>query len=146
MLTDHQVRRLMRLLTAGVPLSLAALKTGMDTKTARKYRQAARLPGLLARFEIARIASSPYLRCTQTAEPLGEPRGLPIEERHELEEGASLEETLALLRELGDDAVLCTHGDVLVNLFGEAGQKGSTRVAELRDRGLAVLEYLPPPG
>ena len=109
-------------------------------------RQAAGLPGLLARFEIARIASSPYLRCTQTAEPLGEPRGLPIEERHELEEGASLEETLALLRELGEDAVLCTHGDVLVNLFGEAGQKGSTRVAELQDRGLAVLEYLPPPG
>jgi len=109
-------------------------------------RQAAGLPGLLARFEIARIASSPYLRCTQTAEPLGEPRGLPIEERHELEEGASLEETLALLRELGDDAVLCTHGDVLVNLFGEAGQKGSTRVAELRDGGLAVVEYLPPPG
>ena len=109
-------------------------------------RQAAGLPGLLARFEIARIASSPYLRCTQTVEPLGEQRGLPIDERRELEEGASLEETLALLRELGDDAVLCTHGDVLVNLFGEAGQKGSTRVAELRDGGLAVVEYLPPPG
>jgi len=109
-------------------------------------RQAAGLPGLLTRFEIARIASSTYLRCTQTVEPLGEQRGLPIDERRELEEGASLEETLALLRELGDDAVLCTHGDVLVNLFGEAGQKGSTRVAELRDGGLAVVEYLPPPG
>jgi len=109
-------------------------------------RQAAGLPGLLTRFEIARIASSPYLRCTQTVEPLGEQRGLPIDERRELEEGASLAETLALLRELGDDAVLCTHGDVLVNLFGEAGQKGSTRVAELRDGGRAVVEYLPPPG
>jgi broad specificity phosphatase PhoE len=109
-------------------------------------RQAAGLPGLLARFEIARIASSPYLRCTQTAEPLGEQRGLPIDERRELEEGASLEESLVLLRELGDDAVLCTHGDVLLNLFGEAGQKGSTRVAELREGGLALLEYLPPPG
>jgi len=109
-------------------------------------RQAAGLTGLLARFELASIASSPYLRCTQTLEPLSEQRSLPIEERRELEEGASLEETLELLRELGDDAVLCTHGDVLVNLFGEAGQKGSTRVAELRKGEPAVLEYLPPPG
>ena len=108
-------------------------------------RQAAGLPGLLARFEIARIASGSYLRCTQTVEPLSEQRGLPIEERHELDEGASLRETLALFRELGDDAVLCTQGDVLENLFGESGQKGSTRIVELRDGEPAVLEYLPPP-
>jgi phosphohistidine phosphatase SixA len=107
-------------------------------------RQAGGLPALLARFEIARIASSPYLRCMQTVEPLGEQRGLTIQERDELEEGASLDATLALLRELGDNAVLCTHGDVLLNLFGEAGQKGSTRVAELREGTLAVLEYLQP--
>jgi 8-oxo-dGTP diphosphatase len=109
-------------------------------------RQAAGLPGLLARFEIGLVASSPYLRCTQTVEPLSEQRGLPIEDRRELEEGASLEETLVLLRELADDAVLCTHGDVLENLFGEAGQKGSTRVVELRGLRPVVLEYLPPPG
>jgi len=108
-------------------------------------RQAAGLPGLLAPFEITRVASSSYLRCTQTVEPLSEQRGLPIEERRELEEGAALEETLALLRELGDEAVFCTHGDVLENLFGEAGQKGSTRVVELRDGEPVVLEYLPPP-
>ena len=42
--------------------------------------QAEGLPGLLARFEIARIASGSYLRCTQTVEPLSEQRGLPIEE------------------------------------------------------------------
>lgn len=108
-------------------------------------RQAAELPALLARFEIARIASGSYLRCTQTVEPLSEQRGLPIEERRELDEGASLRETLTLLRELGDDAVLCTQGEVLENLFGEPGQKGSTRIVELRDGEPAVLEYLPPP-
>jgi broad specificity phosphatase PhoE len=109
-------------------------------------RQAAGLVGLLARFDIARITSSSHLRCTQTVEPLSEQRGLPIEERRELEEGASLDETLALLRELGDEAVLCTHGDVLENLFGEEGKKGSTRVAELRvGREPIALEYLPPP-
>ena len=81
----------------------------------------------------------------QTVEPLSQQRGLPIEERRELDEGASLEKTLALLRELGDDAVLCTQGDVLENLFGESGQKGSTRIVELQDGDPAVLEYLPPP-
>ena len=108
-------------------------------------RQAAGLPGLLARFEIARIASGSYLRCTQTVEPLSEQRGLSIEERRELDEGAALGETLGLLRELGGDVVLCTQGEVLENLFGESGEKGSTRIVELRDGEPAVLEYLPPP-
>ena len=111
----------------------------------RGRRQAAGLPGLLARFEIARIASGSYLRCTQTVEPLSEQRGLPIEERRELDEGAALGETLGLLRELGGDVVLCTQGEVLENLFGESGEKGSTRIVELRDGEPAVLEYLPPP-
>jgi 8-oxo-dGTP diphosphatase len=108
-------------------------------------RQAAGLRDQLGVYPVARIASSPYLRCTQTVAPLGGELGVPIEKRRELGEGASLEETLALLRELGDAAVLCTHGDVLENLFGEAGQKGSTRVVELRDGEPVLLEYLPPP-
>lgn len=44
MVTDHQVRRLMKLITAGAPLTTAALKAGLDEKTARKYRQAGQLP------------------------------------------------------------------------------------------------------
>ena len=111
----------------------------------RGRRQAAGLPGLLARFEIARIASGSYLRCTQTVEPLSEQRGLPIEERRELDEGAAHEETLGLLRELGGDVVLCTQGEVLENLFGESGQKGSTRIVELQNGEPAVLDHLPPP-
>ena len=107
-------------------------------------RQAAGLPGLLGRFEIERIASGTYLRCLQTVEPLSEQRGLPIEERSGLDEGSSLDESLAVLREFGDDAALCTQGDVLENLLGEAGQKGSTRVVELHDGEPVVLKYLPP--
>jgi broad specificity phosphatase PhoE len=108
-------------------------------------RQAAALPGQLARFEIKHIASSPYVRCTDSVKPLSQQRGVPIEERHELEEGASHEETLALLRELGDDALLCTHGDILEELLGEEGKKGSTRVVELRDGKPLVVESLAPP-
>ena len=38
MITDRQVRRLRKLLVSGETLSRAAWKTGMDRKTARKYR------------------------------------------------------------------------------------------------------------
>ena len=44
MLTDHQVRKLMKLLTAGEPLEVAAMRAGMDPKSARRYREAGRLP------------------------------------------------------------------------------------------------------
>jgi len=44
MTKDAQVLRLRELLGAKLPLSLAAMKAGMDAKTARKYRDAERLP------------------------------------------------------------------------------------------------------
>jgi hypothetical protein len=44
MITDAQVRKLRQFLGEGHPLYRAALKVGMDTKSARKYRQADRLP------------------------------------------------------------------------------------------------------
>ena len=44
MATDAQVIRLRQLLGKGKPLSLAALKVGMDAETARKYRRGQRLP------------------------------------------------------------------------------------------------------
>ncbi len=44
MIKDGQVRELFRLLTTGRRLGFAARKTGMDEKTARKYRQSKQLP------------------------------------------------------------------------------------------------------
>jgi transposase len=44
MVTDAQVRRLMRLLKTEKTLAAAAAKAGMDEKTARKYRRLGRLP------------------------------------------------------------------------------------------------------
>ncbi|MFT5526073.1 MAG: hypothetical protein ACI9HK_004044 [Pirellulaceae bacterium] len=38
MVTDEQVRQLRKLLAQGETLQRAAWKTGMDRKTARKYR------------------------------------------------------------------------------------------------------------
>ena len=44
MVTDCQVRKLMKLLNQEQTLSLAAAKSGMDEKTARKYRRLGKLP------------------------------------------------------------------------------------------------------
>ena len=45
--TDRQVRRLMSLLHKEQSLQVSAEKVGMDRKTARKYREAGKLPGEL---------------------------------------------------------------------------------------------------
>jgi 8-oxo-dGTP diphosphatase len=109
------------------------------------WRQAEGLVETLSEYPVTRLASSGATRCVQTLEPLAEALGLEIERRRELEEGATRERSLGLMSELGDGAVLSTHGDILEDLFGEEGQKGSTRVVELRDGVPVVLEYLPPP-
>jgi len=109
------------------------------------WRQARGLPALLAARPLDRLVSSPAFRCTQTLEPLAIERGLDVETSPDLMEGSSPDAAHAILRDVGDDAAICTHGDVLEHLFGEAGKKGSTRVVQLRDGELVVLEYLKPP-
>jgi transposase len=44
MVTDHQVRRLMKALAKGESMTRSADKAGMDVKTARRYRRLGRLP------------------------------------------------------------------------------------------------------
>lgn len=60
MLTDQQVRKLMSLVNAGEPLNRAALKTGMDEGTARKYRRAAQLPSEMKRPHTWRTRPDPF--------------------------------------------------------------------------------------
>ena len=47
MVTDRQVRKLLKLLSCGMPLSRAALRTGMSEKTARRYLTLKKLPSEL---------------------------------------------------------------------------------------------------
>jgi phosphohistidine phosphatase SixA len=109
-------------------------------------RQAERLVGQLEPQEISRVFSSPYLRCTQTVEPLALARRLPIEHRQELAEGASRDDVLALLRDVGKgtSVVLCTHGDVVEAVLGHESEKGSTWLLEYRGSDVTPVEYLPP--
>ena len=44
MVSDHQVRYLMKLKQSGESLKLSSLKSGMSEKTARKYLRGGKLP------------------------------------------------------------------------------------------------------
>jgi 8-oxo-dGTP diphosphatase len=83
-------------------------------------RQADALVDLFGDGGVARILSSPYVRCVQTVQPLADHLGLKIEETDALAEGASAPEVVRLAREAaGEDGgvVLCTHGDVIPTLL-----------------------------
>lgn len=100
---------------------------------------------MLPRFRPERILSSPYLRCTQTLEPLAAALGTSVEEAEELAEGAGRERALAFALSLGGTAaVLCTHGDVVEDLVGQESPKGSTWVLVPTGNGLSPAELLPP--
>ncbi len=78
--------------------------------------QAAAIDAVLRLRPIARVVSSPALRCRQTMGPLVQHLHLPLEVHEALAEGTRVEQTLALLDEClagGRDAVLCSHGDVI---------------------------------
>jgi len=126
--------------------------------TPRGCRQAEALVTQLAGYPVARILSSPYLRCLQTVEPLARARSLEVEGCPELGDDAEAAQALALLRELaGSPAVLCSHGDLMVELLDtlEAVDglplapdypcaKGSTWVLEDNGRRFIQAAYLPP--
>ncbi|MGH9263082.1 MAG: SixA phosphatase family protein [Acidimicrobiales bacterium] len=113
--------------------------------------QAGGLVGVLAGFRLARVLSSPYLRCTQTVEPVAAARGLAVEPTNDLAEGAG-RAGLTLVRSLLEGAsyvALCTHGDVMEDVLdglrvrrSKETEKGATWVL---DAG-AAARYLPPPG
>jgi 8-oxo-dGTP diphosphatase len=107
--------------------------------------QAAGLPEALARFPVARILSSPAVRCVETVAPLALHHSISVERRPELAEGADPADALGVVRVAGEGAVLCTHGDILHALTGLEPPKGAALVAEHGPESLAVLEMVPAP-
>jgi phosphohistidine phosphatase SixA len=99
---------------------------------ARGEKQAKRLVDRLADRDLERIVSSPYVRCVESVRPLAAARGLDIEERAEIAEGASPADAFALLDEVegSSSVVLCTHGDVAYELLGQEMKKGEFRIVE----------------
>lgn len=127
------------------------------TKAGREQAQG--LADLLGRHPIARILSSPYVRCVQTVEPLAALLRVRVEEDKALSEGTGTGPTRRLIRSLGNvDAVLCTHGDVVQELVEELARsgvvprsqtdqvaKGSTWVLDTRDGEIVRARYLDAP-
>jgi broad specificity phosphatase PhoE len=96
--------------------------------------QANALAQLLVRLSPTALLSSPYLRCIQTLEPLGELCGLPVVVESRLEEESPLERALASIEDAPDNAVLCSHGDVIPDVING-----------LFRRGMNMTEAPPPP-
>ena len=135
--------------------------SGDDRKrplTKKGIKQAQDLVDVLAPYPIASIYSSPYLRCVQTVQPLGKALRQKVEQSVSLAEGHGL----AGLHEFLDDddldnAVLCTHGDIVWELVedlvrrkilraGEGGYaKGSTWILNVDGSKIAQARYLPAP-
>ena len=102
----------------------------------RGRKQASKLRDELRARGVKRVVSSPYVRCMQTVAPLG----LEIVPDERLAEGASERDTRELLAML-DDAVACTHGDVVENVLGRSLKKGAGVVLD----GDREVEEIPAP-
>jgi 8-oxo-dGTP diphosphatase len=105
------------------------------------------LAKVLAPLEITQVVSSPLRRCVESVRPLATARGLEIELRDELEPDAPPAKTRALLRELPDFSLVCTHREVIERLFhGKiAAEKGGTWLLARKRGRLVPVEYVPPP-
>ena len=120
-------------------------------------QQAAGLVDLLAPYHVAGVASSPLVRCRQTAEPVARARGLPVVAEDRLTEGADPATTWQLVAAAGTGTVLTSHGDVVGAIVERlrglgvvdrtAGwPKGSTWVLHLdRDGTPRAADRLPAP-
>lgn len=123
--------------------------------SAKGSEQAVGLVGVLEGQRVARICSSPFVRCVQTVEPFARARGLVVEPVLALQEGADWREAMRLIIGTTDSAVLCSQGDVIGSVVydlvgrGLAGrdarwQKGSTWVLEVAEGRVAAARYVAP--
>lgn len=93
--------------------------------TAKGWEQARQMAKGLDDAAIERVLSSSYVRCAQTVTPLAEAHGRQVELNGALVEGEPFEGVLALLAELPDDSVLCTHGDLLPDVIEALVRRGT---------------------
>ena len=94
--------------------------------TKRGRREAAAIAVRLGEEPLARLVSSPFVRCVQTLEPLARALDIPIETTDVLAEGADGARAAELILSLAGDTSIacCTHGDVLldvVDLLADSG-------------------------
>jgi 8-oxo-(d)GTP phosphatase len=127
------------------------------------HAQAENLVKVLAPFDISKIVSAHFVRCTQTVEPLAKVLGLPVEEEPLLSESGypgHEDEAVDLIRrwaEQGATVVASSQGDVIPDLLSRLAtedrahlahefiaKKGSVWVMSFAGTELCNAEYFPP--
>jgi len=88
------------------------------------WKQAVAVAARLASKHTSRLVSSPYVRCVQTLEPLGERSGCTVEVDERLTEGRYFEPILELIDEVPDGSVLCSHGDLIPAVIQALHRRG----------------------
>ena len=107
-------------------------------------RQALALVDRLAAFSLARVVSSPHVRCTETVAPLAKHRGLPVEVSESLVEGSDADDVLDFLVGCASQpTVICSHGDVIGDVLTRLVDQGLAVESDLRwEKGSTwVLDY-----
>lgn len=124
---------------------------------AQASRLATSLHPLVTPHREARLVSSPYVRCTQTLEPLALLLGRPVTRDSALAEGYDRDGALALLVALPVGSVLCSHGDVIPDVMSALERRGAVFtnepdwrkatcwVLERRDGDVVQATCWPPP-
>ena len=77
------------------------------------WKQSSAIANRLSKKSVSGLYSSPYVRCMQTLEPLGDKLGMKVVADKRLFEDEPFEPVLDLLNEVDDGAVLCSHGDII---------------------------------
>jgi phosphohistidine phosphatase SixA len=93
--------------------------------SAKGRAQSEAIADQLAKADPMRLLTSPYVRCVQTLEPLGERLGLAVEHEPALAEGQPVESVLHLLNEVPDGTVLCSHGDIVADTIDALIRRGA---------------------
>lgn len=104
--------------------------------------QSESLADRLAPLATGELVSSPYLRCVETLQPLAARLESAVRSDERLAEDTGYVGALALLAELPDGSVLCSHGDVIPETIGALQRRGTAVLTEpdWRKASVWVLE------
>jgi 8-oxo-dGTP diphosphatase len=124
----------------------------------RGRNQADAIAARYADRPIARVLSSPAVRCKQTVAPIAHAQGIKVEVSAPLREGTPTDEAIELLRSLArTEVVLCSHGDVIPAVMrslrdagleihgGRTTSKASVFEITTRHGKFASARYIAPP-
>ena len=100
--------------------------------------QAKALATTIASFNPTCLLSSPYLRCMQTLQDLGEQTGQPVQPEARLAEDSDIGAFVGLLEVVADGAVLCSHGDMIPAAIRLLEKRGMNITTEPDSRKASV--------